>query len=210
WVDNRTLLVQTIRANRGKAPEKPVVPIGPNVQETSGNAGPAPTYEDLLQNPYDEAQWEYYTTSQLAYVDASSGKATMVGSPAMFQTIDVSPDHQYLLVTAIHRPFSYLRPAGSFPKLMEVWDKTGKPVHKIADLPLADNTPIGGVRVGPRNLQWQPKEPSTLVWVEALDKGDPDNKVPNRDQVVSLKAPFTASPTELFKTEHRLSGLSWV
>src|SRR5262245_222974 len=34
WVDNRMVLVQLVRANRGKAPEKPVIPVGPNVQET--------------------------------------------------------------------------------------------------------------------------------------------------------------------------------
>ena len=210
WVDNRMLLVQLVRGNRGKAPEKPVVPVGPNVQETSGNAGPAPTYEDLLQNPYDELQWEYYTTSQLAFVDAATSKTTLLGKPAMFQSVDVSPDGKYLLVSTIHRPFSYTRPAGSFPRLTEIWDNTGKVVHKVADLPLADNVPIGGVRVGPRNLQWQPKEPNTLVWVDALDKGDPDAKVPSRDQVLMLKAPFGGTPTELFKTEHRLSGLSWI
>ncbi len=209
WTDSKSLIVQLVRANRGKAPSKPAVPVGPNVQETSGNAGPAPTYEDLLQNPYDEAQWEYYTTAQLAFVDAASGRVTNVGQPAMFQSIDQSPDGKYLLVTTIHKPFSYLRPANSFPKLIEVWDKTGKSVHKIADLPLADNVRIGGVRVGPRNVEWQPKQPSTLVWVDALDGGDPDKKVPNRDQVLTLKAPFTDTPAEFFKTEHRLSGLSW-
>ncbi len=210
WADNRTLLVQSVRANRGKAPEKPAIPVGPNVQETSGNAGPAPTYEDLLQNPYDEAQWEYYTTSQLASVDVTTGRMTPVGKPAMFQSVDLSPDGKHLLVSSIHRPFTYTRPAASFPKLIEVWDRTGAVVHKVADLPLSENVPIGGVRVGPRNLQWQPREPNTLVWVNALDNGDPDAKVPSRDQVLMSKAPFTSAPTELFRTQHRLSGLSWV
>src|SRR5262249_19018786 len=121
WTDSKSLLVQTVRANRGKAPSKPAVPVGPNVQETSGNAGPAPTYEDLLQNPYDEAQWEYYTTSQLAFVDVASGRVTPVGQPAMFQSVDQSPDGKYLLVSSIHKPFSYTRPANSFPKLIEIW-----------------------------------------------------------------------------------------
>ena len=80
WVDNHTLLVETVRANRGKAPEKAKVPVGPNVQETAGNAGPAPTYEDLLQNPHDEDLWEFYTTSQLAFVDTMTNKVTPVVS----------------------------------------------------------------------------------------------------------------------------------
>ena len=210
WSNNRTLLVQLVRANRGKAPEKPIVPVGPNVQETSGNASPAPTYEDLLQNPYDEAQWEYFTTSQLAFVDAATGKATPVGKPAMFQSVDVSPDEKYILVSMIHRPFTYTRPASAFPRSTEIWDAAGKLVYNVADLPLDENTPPGGVRNGPRNLQWQPKEPSSLVWVEALDNGDPNIQSPNRDRIVLLKSPFTGPETELFKTEHRLSGLSWL
>src|SRR5262249_30811444 len=123
WADNKSLIVQLVRANRGKAPAKPAIPVGPNIQETSGNAGPAPTFEDLLQNPYDEAQWEYYTTAQLAFVDVASGKVTPVGQPAMFQSVDLSPDGKNLLVSTIHRPFSYTRPANSFPKLMEIWDR---------------------------------------------------------------------------------------
>jgi hypothetical protein len=55
-------------------------------------------------------QWEYYTTSQLAFVDAATGKTTLIGKPAMFQSADVSPDGKYLLVSTIHRPFSYTRP----------------------------------------------------------------------------------------------------
>jgi len=210
WTNNRTLLVQLVRPNRGKAPAKPQIPVGPNIQETDGNAGPAPTYEDLLQNPYDEAQWEYYATSQLAFVDVVSGRISPAGQPAIFQSVAVSPDGQYLLVERIHKPFSYLRPANAFPKIIEVWDNTGKTVRQIADLPLADDTHIGGVRTGPRNVQWQPKMPNTLVWTEALDDGNPLTKVPYRDRIVTLAPPFADTPNELFKTESRLSGLNWV
>src|SRR5437588_335710 len=68
WIDSHTLLVQLVPAGRGKPPANPAVPKGPHVQESSGNAGPTRTYEDMLQTPHDEALWDYYTTSQLAMV----------------------------------------------------------------------------------------------------------------------------------------------
>src|ERR1041385_2678422 len=52
-------------------------------------------------------------------------------------------------------------------------------------------------------------EPATLVWVRALDNGDPKKKVPHRDSVVMLKAPFTGEPTELFKVEQRFENMTW-
>jgi hypothetical protein len=59
-----------------------------------------------------------------------------------------------------------------------VWDTKGKLVYKVASLPLADQVPIDGVITGPRSVRWRPNEPATLVWVKALDDGDPKKKVP--------------------------------
>jgi dipeptidyl aminopeptidase/acylaminoacyl peptidase len=210
WVDNGKLLVQLVRANRGRAPNPSAVPDGPNIQETAGRAGPVRTYQDMLRTKDDENLFEYYATSQMAFVDTASGRVTPFGRPAIYSGADVSPDGKHLIVTTVHRPFSYLHPAGSFPRLVEIWDTTAKVEYKLADFPLADTVPIGGVRTGPRNFAWQPTAPATLVWVEALDQGNPKNKVPHRDRIVSLSAPFTAQPTEMHKTEHRFAGLTWV
>ncbi|HKP71346.1 MAG TPA: hypothetical protein VJT82_00315, partial [Pyrinomonadaceae bacterium] len=80
WMpDSRTLLVQLVPANRAKLSPAPNVPREPNIQESSGKAGPVRTYQDLLKSPYDEELFDYYATSQLALVDASSGKTTNVG-----------------------------------------------------------------------------------------------------------------------------------
>ena len=62
---------------------------------------------------------------------------------------------------------------------------------KVASLPLEDNLPRGGLLPGPRNINWRPNDPATLVWVEALDGGDPRKQVPQRDKVMWIKAPFT-------------------
>jgi len=208
WMpDNQTLLVELVKPNRGAAPVESAVPTGPNVQESLGVAAPVVTHEDMLQTPHDEDLFEYYATSQLASVDAASGKTTLVGKPGIIESVRVSPDARNLLVTIIHRPFSYLHQASAFPKEIEIWDRAGRVLHRVASMPVEDKVPINGVIVGPRSIQWRPSEPATLVWVEALDKGDLKNKVPFRDKIVSLKAPFTGQPREILKTEQRFSGI---
>lgn len=210
WMpDSHTLLLQTISANRGPAPATPSVAREPNTQESSGKAGPVRTYEDLLKSPHDEDLFEFYATSQLALVDAATSRLTTIGQPAIYQAADVAPDGLHLLVTRIHRPFSYLFPDNAFPKDVEVWDTKGRVVHKVASLPLADQVPIDGVITGPRSIRWRPTEPATLVWVRALDDGNPKKKVEYRDVVLMLKAPFTGQPAELFKTQNRFSGIAW-
>jgi dipeptidyl aminopeptidase/acylaminoacyl peptidase len=74
---------------------------------------------------------------------------------------------------------------------------------------LADQVPIEGVSTGPRNFNWRPTDPATLVWVEALDGGDTRKKVSPRDVVKTLKAPFTGQPVDMVKTEHRFAGMTW-
>ena len=208
WMpDQKTLLVQLVPARRGKVPEEPRVPLGPNVQENEGGKpAPAATYEDMLRNPHDEDLFDYYATAQLAYVDIATAKVTPVGAPAIYQMIDPSPDARHILVARLHKPYSYLLPAFNFPKKVEVWDRAGKVEHTLADLPLEEHVPIEGVPTGPRAYQWRPTAKATLAWAEALDGGDTKAKVPFRDKVLTLAAPFSGQPAELIKLEQRFTG----
>ena len=209
WTDDSTaLLCGFVPAGRPAAPAAPKAPTGPNIQENYGNPGPVRTYQDLIQNAHDEELFEYYYTSQLALVDAATGRKTPVGRPGMV-TGTLSPDAQYLLVRKVKRPFSRLLPASQFPQDVEIWNRSGERVRAIADVPMGDTVPINGVQKGPRSYRWAPLEPATLVWVEALDEGDIRNKVPHRDRIVTLKAPFTGQPSEVAKTEFRYAGTSW-
>jgi dipeptidyl aminopeptidase/acylaminoacyl peptidase len=141
------------------------------------------------------------------YLDAASGKLTPFGKPAIYTMIRPSSDQAHLLVGWLHRPFSYQVTAGSFPQEVEVWDRAGKTEYKVASLPLSDRVPLAGVRTGPRAYQWLPDRPATLVWTEALDKGDPKAKVPFRDKIVMIAAPFSGEPKEIFKTQERFRSL---
>jgi dipeptidyl aminopeptidase/acylaminoacyl peptidase len=211
WMpDQRTLLVNTIPDDRGKAPEPPLVPPGPKVQESSGVTAASSTYEvrDVLKSPYDEDLFDYYMRSQLALVRLPSGEVTRIGKPDLFGAVSPAPGGRYLLVARIHRPYSYLCAFYRFPLEVEVWTTTGTLAEKLASLPLFDQVPIDGVPTGPRNHDWRPTEPATLVWTEALDGGNPKTKVPHRDRLM-LK-PVGAPAVELMQAEERLENLQWI
>ncbi len=202
WMpDGKTLLVQTVPATRGNPPAEPKSPEGPIIQESDGKRAPVRTYEDLLQNAHDEDLFDYYATTQLALI--KNGVVTPVGKPGIFARVEPSPDGKHLLVSRIHRPYSYLLPESDFPREVEVWSLTGKLEYKVASLPLEEHVPIEGVPLGPRDYQWVPMQPATLVWADALDGGDPKTKAPFRDEVMMLSAPFTDDPHELVKLEQR-------
>lgn len=209
WEDSTKLSATLVPTRRGPAPSyQDVVPNEPSIQETSGRAGQISTFQDLLKSPNDEKLFEYYATSQLATIDLN-GKVQTIGSPAIIDNADFSPDGKYILVSTIQRPFSYLFPSFRFPKKYEVWDSNGKLVKAILETPLIDNLPAQGVQTGPRGHGWIPTEPATLIWTEALDGGDPRNKAPFRDKVMTFAAPFAGVPAELLKTEHRFQGRSF-
>jgi dipeptidyl aminopeptidase/acylaminoacyl peptidase len=212
WMpDQRTLLVKLVPSGLGEPPPAQAAPRGPNVQEAHGEKGPSSTYEvrDVLESPRDEDLFDYYGSSQLALVDFASGKVTPLGKPAVFTSLAPSPGGKLLLVESIHRPYSYITTFDHFPAEVEIWDGTGKVVHKVASLPLADAVPIWGVPTGPRDFAWRATDPATLVWAEALDGGDWKTQVPHRDRVMIDKAPFDKKPVELTLTEQRFSGLWW-
>jgi dipeptidyl aminopeptidase/acylaminoacyl peptidase len=210
WVkDNVTMVCELVPANRGGVPEPPAVPAGPTVHENYGNAAPARTYEDLLNDAHDDALFAYYFTSQLAAINTSTGAKMPIGQPAIFNSVTASPSGQYVLATIVKKPFSHTVPMDGFPQDVEILARSGEVAKKIAELPSREGVSLTGVQPGPRAYEWRPDQPATLVWVEALDGGELKNKVPFRDKVVSLAAPFTAQPTELAKTEWRYSEIAF-
>jgi dipeptidyl aminopeptidase/acylaminoacyl peptidase len=210
WMnDNRTLLVRLVPAGRSKTPERPRRPVGPIIEEASGKSSKLATYQDLLRSPHDETLFEHFATAQLARVDSVSGAVSAIGKPGLYLSAQPSPDEKYLLVTRLKRPFSYKVPAGRFARTSQVLDARGAVVRTISDLPVSDEVPTQGVPTGPRAVEWQMLHPARLVWAEALDGGDPLKKVPHRDVLFALSAPFTARPSELLKVQHRYAGLEW-
>ena len=211
WMpDSRTLIVPLVPDGRGAAPTESKVPTGPVIQENIGKTAPAPTYQDLLKTPYDADLFEYYATGQLVAVTVD-GTVSKIGEPGIIGDVSPSPNGSFLLIETVHRPFSYLVTARSFPTRIEVTDLQGNPVHLVADLPLQEEIPRGrgSVPTGPRSVSWRADAPATLAWVEALDGGDGNRDVAERDRVFVLAAPFDGEPQTLATLGDRYGGIRW-
>ncbi len=215
WLSDGKTLVAKVRpdkfmSEKRKMPDAPSVPDGPTIQENTGKALAAPTFQDLLKNAYDENLFDYFMQSRLVRVSLD-GKLTPLGTAGLIASLSPSPNAKYLLVETLHRPFSYLVPAGRFPMKIDVMDMTGKVVKELADLPLAEDVGIGrdAERKGVRDAAWRADAPATLVWAEVQDGGDAKSKAEIRDKVFMLAEPFTGQPQTLISLEFRFRGMTW-
>ena len=186
------------------------VPNGPTVTTSSGKKAQNRTYQDLLKNSNDEFNFEQLALSEL-YKVSLNGTKTKWKEKAMYRSISFSPDGNYVMVTTIDRPFSYIVTYRRFPTKTNIYKSNGDFVKTINEVPLTEVLPKGfmSVRKGKRNLSWRNDRPATIVWVEALDEGDPEKKVDFRDEVFQLKAPFTGNTKSIFKTINRYAGIEW-
>jgi dipeptidyl aminopeptidase/acylaminoacyl peptidase len=209
WVDDNTILYKATLKPAAAAPPRPLMPKGPAVQENLGKAAPSRTYQDMIKSPYDEQLFEFYANTQL--VKNVNGVETKVGMPAIYSSVNLSPDKKYLLVRAIRKPFSYLVPAQRFPSVVMIQDINGKNIKTLAELPSGETSPSGydNVQMIPRGFDWRDDEPATVTWCEPLDSGMIRKKMDHHDAVYALSAPFTGPAKQLFKTEMRFRAVIW-
>lgn len=210
WLDNQTIVAKTIPLNRGKAPEKSVVPTGPTIQQNLGKQGGAPTFQDLLKNAYDESLYEYYFTSQLSIISLN-GTSKNIGNKGIYASCEPSPNGKYILTQTIHKPFSYVVTDNNFPKKVDIIDRNGAVVKSLTDLPLFDNYDWNrdAVKVGQRNHNWRADKGASVYWVEAQDGGNPKTKVDVRDKVFVLDEPFAGEPKAFYNSQNRFAGFMW-
>lgn len=209
--DNQNLLVKMLPKNRpALIDSKKDLPKGPTVSTSDGSKSQNRTYQDLLKNKTDETNFETLVTSELYKVDLN-GKASLYKSADLYAGEGFSPDGNYIMITTIQKPFSYIVPLSRFPMKSIVYDLTGKEVKVVNEVPLSEIMPKGfmATRKGKRSMNWRSDAPATLSYVEALDGGDPANKVDFRDEVFLWQAPFTSNPTSLAKTAQRYGGIIW-
>ncbi len=193
------------------APQAPLAPEGPTIQEATGDKAPNRTYQDLLKNRYDEAVFEYYSTSKILRINISSGKTEKLLDEGIWSSMRFSPDGKYLMTQRIKKPFSYLVTYGRFAQEVVIHEENGTHVEVMADIPVTEKIPIafGSVRLGRRSFSWRPDQPATLYWTEAQDGGDAGVEAAVRDRVFTLKAPFNQKPEPLLDFSLRYSGIMW-
>ncbi|AYO57753.1 S9 family peptidase [Chryseobacterium sp. 6424] len=212
WMrDSQQLLVKRIPAGRGNLIDsKNEIPTGPTVSNADGKVSQNRTYQDLLKNPQDEANFETLAKADLVKI-AVNGTVSDYKPAAIYTGMSFSPDGNYVMLTTIERPYSYIVPLSRFPMSSEVYDQAGNLVKKVNEVPLTEIMPKGfsSVRTGKRNMTWRDDQPATLVYAEALDGGDAAKSVEYRDEIFLWEAPFDQDPKSFFKTAQRFSGVDW-
>lgn len=211
YKDNQSLLVKTIPANRPALIDgKKGIPAGPIISISDGSKSQNRTYPDMLKNKTDEANFENLISSELYKINLN-GQAELYKGKDMYLAETFSPDGNYLMVTSIQKPFSYIVPLNRFPSKSMVYDLSGILIKQVNDVPLNEVIPKGfmAVRKGKRNMNWRNDQPASLYYVEALDEGDPAQEVDFRDAIYQWDAPFSSDPRLLVKTTDRFAGVIW-
>jgi dipeptidyl aminopeptidase/acylaminoacyl peptidase len=209
--DNSALLVRILPADRKELIDtEKAVPSGPIVSVSEGEKAQNRTYQDLLKDPNDEFNFEQLTLSELYKVSLDGEESIWLPS-AMYTETSFSPDGEYIMVSRIKRPFSYLVPYYRFPTETVIYDKAANKVQLINDVPLTEVIPQGfdATRTGRRSVSWRADKPATVYWAEALDEGDPGVEMEYRDAVYQLEAPFNGNPELILKTKNRYRGIIW-
>lgn len=209
--DNETMIFKSILLDRGSVPTETNRPYGPTIQVNKGSTAAVRTYQDLLKNAHDEELFEYYTNTQLHLIKMGMGESKPFGEPGIISDFNISPDGNFVMVSTIQKPFSYIVPYSRFPYTIDIYNQTGKKIVRHASIPHAEEIPkgFGAVRTGPRSHAWRADKPATIYWVEAQDGGDPKKESAIRDQMFMLDAPFDGKPKKAISFELRYGGVTW-
>ena len=217
---------------RSARPLPPPVPTGPRVKMTEEGENVLRTYASLMATPYDEELLEWHTTGQLALIDVASRNVEKVGPPTMIEGFDFSPNGEYVRVTKLVKPFSYVVPVNNFGTEQEIWDRSGKMLLAFDHTPLNtglrdDDTPAapgvagGGRDDGKRQVAWR-ADNQGLTFLEqepapdsaSADRGaqggegqGQNGRSRRKDRVMQWTAPFdSASLKVVYTNDNRMSA----
>ncbi len=213
WLKNSEALLVKILPETRKAliNTKEAIPTGPTISVSeAGVKAQNRTYQDLLKNTNDEHNFEQLAQSEIHKITLDGQSSLWKGSD-MYRGLSFSPNGEYIMITTIKKPFSYLVPYSRFPSASSIYKANGDMVKTVLEVPLIEDLPKGFMaeRKGRRDFSWRDDKPATLVWAEVLDGGDPANEVPYRDEVFQQDAPFNGPVISILKTKDRFSGIIW-
>ncbi len=205
---DRLLVYKRVPAPIKLIDEHANLPKGPIISSSDGKISQLRTYQDLLKTPEDEQQFIELGNSELVWVDLNGREQAYKGAD-LYVGASFSPDGQYILLSTLKKPFSYLVPYYNFPQETSVYDLSGNLIKKVNETPLIEVMPKGfsSVRAGKRNFSWRPDKSATLSYVEAIDAGDASKPAEWRDELFNWDAPFDQSPKSLIKLADRFGGV---
>lgn len=209
--DGKSLLVKYLPKKRTELIDRnKETPTGPTVSSSDGAKAQNRTYQDLIKNKTDEANFEALVASELVKVNVS-GTETAWKESNLYVGMSFSADGTHVLLTTLQKPFSYLVPYQRFPMKQEVFSDAAVLVKLVNEIQLSEVLPKGfmAVRTGKRNMAWRDDEPASLYFVEALDEGNPEKEMAFRDELFTWSAPFVDPVVSLLRLKQRFSYVLW-
>ena len=230
WTANGTKIAAVLPPEgRSARPLPPAVPTGPQVKVTEDGENMLRNYASLMKTPYDEQLLEWHVTGQLALLDVASRRVEKVGPPTMIWAFDFSKDGEYVRVTKLEKPFSYVVQVSSFGRSDEIWDRTGRKLLDFDKTPmdtgLRGTTPDapgaggGGRDDGKRQVAWrrdnkgltyleqEPAPDTTAGAQQAPQAGEGQERARRKDRVFHWAPPFdSASLKVLYENDNRLNA----
>ena len=212
WFPNsKSLLVKMVPKNsRLLVDSKKNLTTGPTISNSESTKSQNRTYQDLLKNPTDELNFDILLSAELHIID-------LEGNDKIFRTTDlyidekISPDGNFVMISTLEKPYSYIVPYNRFPTRTIIYSSAGNLIKEIDYSPLNEVIAKGfmAVKKGKRNINWRNDKAASVVYVEAIDEGNPENKVAFRDEVFEWEAPFNAPAKSILKTQQRFNGITW-
>ncbi|WP_372752028.1 hypothetical protein [Labilibaculum sp.] len=163
--DSKSLLVKMVSEDRRELIDtENSIPTGPTISINEGSKAQNRTYQDLLKNKNDEYNFEQLALSDLYKISIDGSQEKWLDG-AMYEGISFSPDGNYVMITTIEKPFSYLVPYGRFPSKTNIYSSTGKMIQTVLEVPLIEELPKGFMaeRTGRRDLSWRDDKPASLI-----------------------------------------------
>ncbi|MDD3272835.1 MAG: prolyl oligopeptidase family serine peptidase [Bacteroidales bacterium] len=210
--DGSYLIVRVLPQNRRAIiDESKNIPNGPIVSISEGKVSQNRTYQDLLKNKNDEINFETIASSELWRVGLKEGDSNLFLKADIYASESFSPDGEFIMITTIEQPYSYIVPLNRFPQISRVYSKDGELIKEVNSVPLIEIQPKGfsSTRIGKRSMDWRADKPATLYFVEALDGGDQSVKAEYRDMMYTWEAPFNNEPKQMIKVPQRFAGVIW-
>ncbi len=216
-----SIIAVLLPEGRGNEPIAPAIATGPQVRVWMDSLkSPQRMFASLFDEPFQLAQFEYFTTGQLAAIDVKTRVVRRIGAPAMISSVDPSPDGRYFRVTTVQKPFSYVVQYSNFGNVEEIWDAAGKVLATVVKRPLRESedtssTP-GQARSdgGKRSLAWLPNGKG-LWYLEPIPAlrdrgGDSTGGATRPDRIVQWLPPFgPGDTTVLYRSDARIAQMAW-
>lgn len=206
WLpDSQGIIVRRSRM----LPNNALIPPVATIQVTDIEAVQTRIYRGTLDTDIARQNFAALLRQQAVLLN-KNGEIRPLTSELLLESIIVSPDGRYLLVQHFA---DEVQPGVRINRLAREYQVVEIATGKISTILPKLQTDRQRAREpdaaakGARLVQWQPDQPATLIWAESIEPRGHVIQSEHRDAVLSLRAPFTALPAELFKTSWRLHQL---